>query len=112
MVIAVANVALVADWAGRSVRCALGSVGPVVIRAREAEEFISARIDWEGRTPPSDGDLAEFTALVRSAARPIDDHRSTADYRRHSVGVCAERALGRVFSGDNREASERTSWAS
>jgi len=27
MVIAVANVALVADWAGRSVRCALGSVG-------------------------------------------------------------------------------------
>jgi CO/xanthine dehydrogenase FAD-binding subunit len=112
MVIAVANVALVADWAGRSVRCALGSVGPVVIRAREAEEFISARIDWEGRTPPSDGDLAEFTALVRSAARPIDDHRSTADYRRHSVGVCAERALGRAFSGDNREASERTSWAS
>ena len=41
MVIAVANVAVVVDWLGRSVRCALGSVGPVMIRAGEAEEFIS-----------------------------------------------------------------------
>ena len=112
MVIAVANVALVVDWAGRSVRCALGSVGPVVIRARDAEELISSRIDWAGRTLPDDGDLAEFTALVRSAARPIDDHRSTADYRRHAVGVCAYRALGRVFANHNGETLERTSWAS
>ena len=112
MVIAVANVALVVDWAGRSVRCALGSVGPVVIRARDAEELISSRIDWTGRTLPDDGDLAEFTALVRSAARPIDDHRSTADYRRHAVGVCAYRALGRVFANRSGETLERTSWAS
>jgi CO/xanthine dehydrogenase FAD-binding subunit len=112
MVIAVANVALVVDWAGRSVRCALGSVGPVVIRARDAEELISSRIDWAGRTLPDDGDLAEFTALVRSAARPIDDHRSTADYRRHAVGVCAYRALGRVFANRSGETLERTSWAS
>ena len=111
MVIAVANVALVVDWAGRSVRCALGSVGPVVIRARDAEELISSRIDWAGRALTDDGDLAEFTALVRSAARPIDDHRSTADYRRHAVGVCAYRALGRVFANHNGETLERTSWA-
>jgi len=112
MVIAVANVALVVDWEGHSVRCALGSVGPVVIRARDAEELISSRIDWEGRTLPGDGDLAEFTALVHSAARPIDDHRSTADYRRHAVGVCAQRALERVFANHNGETLERTSWAS
>ncbi|MGD0984532.1 MAG: xanthine dehydrogenase family protein subunit M [Acidimicrobiales bacterium] len=112
MVIAVANVALVVDWAGHSVRCALGSVGPVVIRAREAEQFISSRIDWSGRTAPHEGDLAEFTALVRSAARPIDDHRSTADYRRHAVGVCAERALVRALANHNGGTWERTSWAS
>ena len=112
MVIAVANVALVVDWAGRSVRCALGSVGPVVIRAREAEQFISSRIDWVGQTLPQDRDLAEFTALVRSAARPIDDHRSTAEYRRHAVGICAERALARAFANHNGERSERTPWAS
>jgi CO/xanthine dehydrogenase FAD-binding subunit len=91
---------------------ALGSVGPVVIRARDAEELISSRIDWTGRTLPGDGDLTEFTALVRSAARPIDDHRSTADYRRHAVGVCAQRALERVFANHNGETLERTSWAS
>ena len=51
-------------------------------------------------------------ALVRSAARPIDDHRSTADYRRHAVGVCAERALARAFANHNGERSERTPWAS
>jgi CO/xanthine dehydrogenase FAD-binding subunit len=45
-------------------------------------------------------DLRDFTALVRAAARPIDDHRSTADYRRHAVGVCAERALRRAFASD------------
>ena len=112
MVIAVANVALVVDWAGHSVRCALGSVGPVVIRAREAEQFISSKIDWARRTPPDNDDLEEFTALVRSAARPIDDHRSTADYRRHAVGVCAHRALRRAFANHDRETLERTSWAS
>ena len=112
MVIAVANVALVVDWAGRTVRCALGSVGPVVIRAREAEAFISSRIDWEAPRLPHDGDLAEFTALVRTAARPIDDHRSTADYRRHAVGVCAYRALERVFTNLNGQRWERASWAS
>jgi len=112
MVIAVASVALVVDWAGRSVRCALGSVGPVVIRARDAEKFISSRIDWTGRELTGNDDLAEFTALVRSAARPIDDHRSTADYRRHAVGVCAQRALGRILANHGGGAWEQTSWAS
>ena len=112
MVIAVANVALVVDWTGRSVRCALGSVGPVVIRARQAEDFISARIDWTERSLPEPGEIAEFTSLVRSAARPIDDHRSTAEYRRHAVGVCAQRALGRVFATQNGGTLERASWAS
>ncbi|HLN04690.1 MAG TPA: FAD binding domain-containing protein [Acidimicrobiales bacterium] len=109
MVIAVANVALVVDWLGHSVRCALGSVGPTVIRASDAEEFVASRIDWSGRTLTDAADVAEFAALVRSAARPIDDHRSTADYRRHAVGVCAHRALERVFSDHTEKALERAS---
>jgi CO/xanthine dehydrogenase FAD-binding subunit len=35
--------------------------------------------------------------MVAEAARPIDDHRSTADYRRHAIGVCARRTLMRVL---------------
>lgn len=97
MVIAVASVALVVDWDGRTVRCALGSVGPVVLRAPEAEAFAASRLDWEGRRLPAPAaDVEEFAALVRDAARPIDDHRSTAAYRRHAAGVCAGRALERA----------------
>jgi CO/xanthine dehydrogenase FAD-binding subunit len=112
MVIAVASVALVVDWIGQSVRCALGSVGPVVIRASGAEKLISSRIDWSVRALPDGGAIAEFTELVRAAARPIDDHRSTAEYRRHAVGVCAQRALRRVLANHNGGTLERTSWAS
>jgi CO/xanthine dehydrogenase FAD-binding subunit len=50
----------------------------------------------------SNGDLRAFVALARAAARPIDDHRSTAEYRRHAVGVCAARALARA--GDSQPA--------
>ena len=109
MVIAVANVALVVDWAGQSVRCALGSVGPVVIRARAAEQFISSRIDWTTRTLPDESAAAEFADLVRAAARPIDDHRSTADYRRHAVGVCSFRALRRILANHRDDTLGRAS---
>ena len=110
MVIAVASVALVVDWVGESVRCALGSVGPVVLRAREAEELISSRINWSQRAV-AESAVTEFTSLVRQAARPIDDHRSTADYRRHAIGVCAQRALQRVFNHTGGTL-ESTPWAS
>jgi CO/xanthine dehydrogenase FAD-binding subunit len=103
MVIAVASVALVADVPGRSVRVGLGSVGPTPLRAPDAEAWVAGRIDWDARRLRGDGAgdaaavAAEFGVRVAAAARPIDDHRSTADYRRHAVGVCARRALARVF---------------
>jgi CO/xanthine dehydrogenase FAD-binding subunit len=38
-----------------------------------------------------------FGEMVAEAARPIDDHRSTAEYRRHAIAVCARRALMRAL---------------
>jgi CO/xanthine dehydrogenase FAD-binding subunit len=99
MVIAVCSLALVVDTEGKRVRCALGSVGPFAIRAHEAEAFISAQVDWSSVSLPDRNSATRFAELVASAARPIDDHRSTAEYRRHAIGVLARRALLRTLGG-------------
>ncbi|MGH8869400.1 MAG: FAD binding domain-containing protein [Actinomycetes bacterium] len=105
MVIAVASVALVVDLDARRVRCALGSAGPTPLRAPVAEDFAAAHLDWDvdsGPRAPDPRTYEAFGDLVGEAARPIDDHRSTADYRRHAVAVCARRALARVCGEGTR----------
>lgn len=97
MVISVAGLALVVDFDGRNVRCALGSVGPLPLRAPEAEAWVAEQIDWDARTVPDPRTYETFGAMVAAASKPIDDHRSTADYRRHAVGVMARRALMRML---------------
>ena len=99
MVIAVAGLALVIDRARRRVGVGLGSCGPTILRAAEAERFAAGLLEthqWEPREA-SDAELSEFGRLVASAARPIDDQRGTAAYRRHVLGVMAARALARVW---------------
>ena len=98
MVISVASLALVLDTDRRRVRCALGSVGPGPVRATEAEEWLAAELDWDQLTAQEAPDLAHFGRLVAAAARPIDDHRGTADYRRHAVGVLAARAAAKALA--------------
>ncbi len=97
MVISVAGLALVVDFGGRNVRCALGSVGPVMIRATEAEQWVAGEIDWDARRVPDPRTFETFAAMVGAAARPIDDHRATAAYRRHAIRTLAGRALQRIL---------------
>jgi CO/xanthine dehydrogenase FAD-binding subunit len=97
MVISVAGVALVVDLGGRNVRVGLGSVGPVPLRATDAEQWVSEHIDWDARSVPDPRTYETFGAMVAGASKPIDDHRSTADYRRHAIGVMAQRALMRLI---------------
>jgi CO/xanthine dehydrogenase FAD-binding subunit len=98
MVISVAGLAAVADLAAHTVAIGLGSVGPVPLRAPEAEAWIAGRVDWSDASLPDPDDAARFGALVATAAQPIDDHRASADYRRHCVGVLARRAVSRMFA--------------
>lgn len=99
MVIATASAALVTDAAQGTVRLALGSVGPVILRCPEAEAFAAAEADFAaGRL--SAAAVQRFGELARAASRPIDDHRSSAAYRRHAVGVLAGRLLRRAFPNE------------
>ncbi len=95
MVISAAGVAVVVDRVTRTVRCALGAVAPTIVRAAEAEALATDAIDWDA-DPPTIGDPTvheRFGELAAGASRPIDDHRSTARYRRHAISVMARRAL-------------------
>ncbi|HID86700.1 MAG TPA: xanthine dehydrogenase family protein subunit M, partial [Anaerolineae bacterium] len=87
--IAVVSVAVAVRMDGERVadaRIALGAVAPTVIRAREAEESLVGR-------PLSDETIARAGELAMAAARPIDDIRGSAAYRREMVGVLVRRAL-------------------
>lgn len=96
MVIAVASVCLVHDPRSGSVRVALGAVGPTIIRARSAEEWLRGACDLRNISTVTAAMTAEFGERVRSEARAIDDHRSTRNYRHHGVGVLAARLLDRA----------------
>jgi carbon-monoxide dehydrogenase small subunit/xanthine dehydrogenase small subunit len=66
------------------VRVALGAVAPTVIRASETEKALMGG-GYEG--------LMRAKQAVRAEARPIDDLRSTAAYRREMAALLLERAV-------------------
>jgi CO/xanthine dehydrogenase FAD-binding subunit len=108
MVISMAGLCLAVDEDGRSIRVALGSVAPTIVRAPEAEA-LAARVvadagawDDPAATVP-DAAIEEFGELVASATSPIDDVRGTAAYRKHACRVLARRALRWAFSDRRRE---------
>jgi CO/xanthine dehydrogenase FAD-binding subunit len=96
MVIATASACVAVDRAGRTVRLALGSVGPTIVRCHDAEAVAAGAVDWDASTVTT-GTLDAFADAAAAASRPIDDHRSTADYRRRAVRVMARRLLRRAF---------------
>ena len=99
MVIAVASLAFVIDRARRRVGVALGSCGPTILRAPDAERFAAGLLDeagWDRPLRPGQASAAELGRLVAAAARPIDDVRGTAAYRRHVLAVIAGRAFERT----------------
>ena len=74
------------DWA----RVALGSVAPTVIRAPRTEAAL-----LEGGYDA----LKKAIQIVPEEARPIDDMRSTRDYRRAMTGVLLQRAIRAITEG-------------
>lgn len=70
----------------KRVGIAIGAVAPTILRIEEAEALLAGK----KITPEL---AAEARAIALRTVRPIDDVRSTAEYRRHVSGVITERAL-------------------
>ena len=96
MVIAICGACLAVDVPSRSVRIALGSVAPTIVRAPDAEALAAAAVDWDAGTV-DDATVTRFGELAAAATRPIDDHRASAAYRRRAIDVLARRLLRRAF---------------
>jgi carbon-monoxide dehydrogenase medium subunit len=80
-----------------SVRIALGSVAPTIVRAGEAEAFLL------GKTLSEDV-IAQAGELAKSSVQPISDVRAPAEYRHDMVRVVTQRALRAIASGQHRGA--------
>ena len=72
---AISKVVIAGVRDGESARVALGSVAPTVVRARQTEQALAAG-----------GSIDEAVDVLRREIVPIDDIRSTADYRRTVSG--------------------------
>jgi CO/xanthine dehydrogenase FAD-binding subunit len=92
MVIAVCSFSVRIDRERGRVGTGIGSAGPTPLRAREAETFLEGLL--QAGEPIDDAARKRFGELVAAAAQPIDDHRGSAAYRRHALGVLAARTLG------------------
>ncbi len=99
--ISLVNVAAVLDFDEtggiRQASITLGAVAPTIIHAEEAEHYLMGRTLEENV-------IEQAATLAMQAARPIDDVRASAEYRRHLVGVSVRRLLRTLLQG--QEAAE------
>jgi CO/xanthine dehydrogenase FAD-binding subunit len=97
MVIAVCSFALAIDRDRRRIGTGIGSAAPTPVTASEADRFLEGVLEeqglWDKPAPVSESALKRFGELVAAAAKPIDDVRGTAAYRRRALAVMARRSF-------------------
>lgn len=86
----VAVTVIVTDGICQDVKIALGSVAPTPIRANKAEEALKGKkLDQET--------IAEAAETAAEETKPIDDIRSTAEYRKEVTKVLVRRAIKKAL---------------
>jgi xanthine dehydrogenase iron-sulfur cluster and FAD-binding subunit A len=74
----------------------LGSVAPTIVRARDAERALAGQ-------RLTDETIKLASELAATTARPIDDVRGSANYRKYMVSVYTRRALEQLRAGTERD---------
>jgi carbon-monoxide dehydrogenase medium subunit len=74
----------------QDVRIGLGAVAPTPIRAAKTEALLRGK-------PLTPALLKQAAAMAASEASPIDDQRSSAEYRRWIVAALTRRGLGQAW---------------
>jgi CO/xanthine dehydrogenase FAD-binding subunit len=85
-VVGAAALVTIADGVVREARIALTAVAPTIVRAPEAEAVLRGK-------PATRASFLVAGGTAAAAARPIDDVRASADYRRAMLEVVVARAL-------------------
>jgi CO/xanthine dehydrogenase FAD-binding subunit len=85
------------DNAVRDARIAMTGVAQTPVRAGDAENIL------EGK-PLTGGGIGEAVAAIRTAVEPNTDLHASAEYRRHAIGILADRAIRQAWerTGDAR----------
>src|SRR5574341_995192 len=97
--ISVVNLAVIPRFESNTIveaRITEGSVAPTIIRAPEAEAALIGG-------PLTEDTINNAAELAAQAARPIDDVRGSAAYRREMIRVLTQRALTALRDGVERE---------
>ena len=85
-IVGVAAVVVAQNGVCKDIRLALGAVAPTPLRAKKAEAILKGQ--------KLNDNLIEKAAKATAAeAKPIDDHRASAEYRRDMVEVLVRRAI-------------------
>lgn len=75
----------------KDVRIAMGSIAPIMVRVKESEKLLAGQ-------KITDDLLEKVAKSVSKEIQPIDDVRSTAEYRRHVGGIIVKRAIAQAIA--------------
>lgn len=93
--ISLVNAAIILNLKSDTVKSAsitLGAVTPIITHATQAEKFLTGK-------KLNDKNIAAAAELAMKSAKPIDDVRSSANYRREMVRVITQRGLTAIRAG-------------
>jgi CO/xanthine dehydrogenase FAD-binding subunit len=90
-VVGVGSTVTLEDGRCREARIALAAVAPTPLRATRAESALRGQ-------PMSEATIAEAARIAATEARPIDDVRGSAEFRRHLVEVLTRRTLTEAWN--------------